>query len=86
MNRILTSLVLFVALFPLAAVATGAEMGPLGGVVFLMGIGGVVLLQLVTLITYINLPVRWPRLLRVFLAVVLPPVVFGFIWLGLALS
>jgi hypothetical protein len=51
-----------------------------------MGLGGVVLLQLFTLITYTNLPPAWPRLLRVSLAVFLPLLVLASIWLGLALS
>lgn len=71
---------------PVAATATGREMGPLGGIVILMGFGGLVLLQLFTLITYTNLPPAWPRLLRVFLAVFLPLMALATIWLGLALS
>ena len=80
-----SSLIFLAASFPQDAFATGREMGPLGGIVLLLGIAGVVLLQLLTIVTYSNLPGRWPRLLRAFLAVAIPLAVFGLGWLWLVL-
>ena len=60
-------------------------MGALGGVVLLLGIGGMFVVQFLTLVTAQLLPKHWPATVRWLLAILLPPLVLGGGWLVLAL-
>ena len=70
--------------FPLAATATGRELAPIGEALILLAVGGVLGVQLLTLIIDALLPTRWPRPVRWLLAIVLSPLIAAALWFALA--